>query len=330
MKNEYRKLFEAISPDDELLDSVLFDKALDIKKRVGITTGKRLVAILTAITILCCSISAGAAVYFKPDSRFAQSLTIDYEIDLSTLGYDIDQSCEYGGYELKLTQVLSDNNIFNCLFDCPTIDGYMLVPHSVDIFVNSLPYFDSYGEGTYVNKDCHSFNSVISGLRNIKNGDKITLKIHELYKYDLKTDEYLLNDIIEGNWEFEFKVKRADVKKKIETVDMITINNKQFEIDRATISPLGLYLDIKSPENDAFDFANSHIDFTKNGGFFIKIEMNDGTAYTDKCENNEHYLGTSISSSDSNSIQSNFVFSETVDIDNIKSITIANTEIYNN
>lgn len=326
MKNEYKEMFEHISPDDELLDSILFDEALNNQKSIKSVKGKRLVAVIMAAVILCCGSTVGATVYFTPDSRFSQTLTIDDEIDLSTLGHEVNVSCEDNGYEFKLTQVLSDNNIFNCLIECPEIDGYLYAPCGFDIFINSLPYFDSYGECDYIDKDGKAFNSVVCGLRNIKNGDKITLKFSQLKKYNLATDEILLDESIEGNWEFEFKTKRSDVKKELETVGIVMISNKEFTFDKVLISPLGLYFDFKNiKSDDALDLSFNHVEYTKDGGYFVKVEMKDGTVYTDSYEQSDHCLIECISNE-----TCDYIFSEPIDIDNIKSITIADNEIYKN
>lgn len=309
------------------------DKARKLPFKRKVFSVKRIIAVAAAFVIVCSSVSVGAAVYFKPDSALAEYFTFNDEVDMSTLGQDVNITETSGGYAITLKQVLSDNSTFHFVFECPEENGRLIVPAMVDLRINGEYYFDGYGSTTYFSGD-HTCSIIIHNLRNIKNNDSITVEVNSAAYYDNKTKEYCPDDDVKGEWNFTFHALRANVKTKLEPLGTIKGSDSEYEIKKLTVSPLGIYIDYKQINANASDtvsgLAGDQTDITASGGAFAIVELNDGTVYSDKVGKNDFDMsisGTAVSDTPYEGTV-DITFKNIINVEDIKSITVDNCVIY--
>ena len=297
-----------------------------VKKKRKVISFRRLIAIAAVLVIVLGSITTGATVHFKPDSALAQYLTFDDTVDLSTLGQDLDVHSISNGYEFALKQVLSDNYTMHLLIECPTENDLVLYPHELDIRVNGRPYFDGFGTAVWLKED-NICNLVIQGLRNIKNNDTVTIKVSSLRCFNIKTEDFIDNEI-KGDWSFDFNAVRADVKQKLDCVKTIKDAESEYEIKRLTVSPLGMYIDYKQINGDS-SYDKGVFNNSINEDFVI-IEMKDGTLYTNAVDARDFDLTVGGTARFGQPYRGNIdvTFLKVINVDDIKSITVDGNVIY--
>ncbi len=294
---------------------------------------KKFIAVAAAIAVFCCTLSVGAAVYFKPDSALAEHFTFNDEVDLSTLGQEINLTSTSSGYSITLKQVLSDNSTMHAVFECPQKDGIMLVPGTVDILINGHHYFDGYGYTTYVSKD-NVFSAIFNGLRNIKSNDRITIEVTSAAYYDSNSKQYCHDDDIKGKWSYEFKALRANVKTQLEPISTIKASDSEYKIKKFTVSPLGIHIDYKQINGTSSDVTmginGDQTELTSKGEAFVIVEMKDGTVYSDSLDNNsfDSCIGGTANENLPYKGNIDITFRNVINVDDIKSITVDNNLIY--
>lgn len=353
-KNElHRRLIEEIRALGEPDSTIIFRKyylsesvkanvfsGLEIKpekKRAEFTVRsiRRFIAIAAVVAIFASCISVGATVYFKPDSSLAEVLTLNDDVDMSTLGQDVDIVSASNGYEIKASQILTDNTNIFILMECPRKDKYLLTPRIIDIKINNKHYWDDYQIAyELVGDKCYLH---LSGLRNIKNDDKVTIDFDCLeYFYDYSKNDYVdildesLPDIY-GNWTLEYTAFRSNAKKTIQTDQLLYFNgDKEYTLSKIQISPLGVYIDIKGSSGDYYGaYLEEEKSCWTTDNAFAVVEMKDGTLYTDI--DNKDMVCLSGGSSEFGKKEKAHIdinFKSVINVDEIKSITIGNNVIY--
>lgn len=297
------------------------------KKSLKISSFRRLVAIVAVIVIFCCATTAGAVIHFKPDSAFAEYLTINGDVDLSTMGQDVNISSSSNGYEVILKQIISDNSTMHLIFDCPTKDGELLAPWSVnDIKVNGISYYDSWGNSGYILDD-HSFALVFHDLKNIKNHDRITISFDRIENLYNKSNE------ADGRWNFEFDAVRANVKTRLDpSADTYKdIQGYEYKIKKLTVSPLGIYISYRQINGTSSDPVNENLnELAQEGKAAITVKMKDGTVYSDAPDNQSLMVSSSGTAISGMPITGSMgiSFKEIIDVDEIESIILGEYEIY--
>lgn len=297
-----------------------------LNKKRKIISYRRLIAIAAVLVIVLGSITTGATVHFKPDSALAQYLTFDDTVDLSTMGQELDVHSVSNGYEFVLKQVLSDNSTMHLSIECPTEKGLLLYPTEIDIRVNGRPYFDGFGSGVWFSGD-NMCNVVVHGLRNIKNNDTVTIKVASLRYYDIKTKEFIYDEI-KGDWSFDFNAVRADVKQKLEGAETIEATDGQYKIKKLTISPLGIYIDYKQIKEDTSTVE--HVFDNSLNDDFVIVEMKDGTLYTNSVKDHNFMMTIGGTAGLDNTFRGtvDISFLNIINVDDIKSITFDGNVIY--
>lgn len=311
--------------------------ALDIqtenkrKKRLTRSIG-RLIAAAAAVAVFASCISVGATVYFKPDSRIAQYLTYSDDVDMNTLGQDVNIKQSYGDYELTLVQVLSDNSTMQLLFESEQIDDWTPFPEEIQIKINGKRYDGGNGFTTRVHDDGYCYVT-IEGLRNIKTGDNVEVVVTGIGLYNVRQDKYdESSDDVEMS--FDFQANRANVKRNIDVSDAV-FGEEEYKIKNCVVSPLGFYFDFTVEETDStknLELINAHTDIAKNGeGSSIVVEMKDGTIYSDDLD--DCHITVSVGATNEflgGGIKGNYdaVFDTVINVDEIKSITVSGNVLY--
>ncbi|MDE6722946.1 MAG: DUF4179 domain-containing protein, partial [Eubacterium sp.] len=240
---------------------------------------KTILAFAAVFLILLTSVTVGATAYFVPDSSIAHFFNFSDTTDLSTIGQDVNCVSESNGYELKLTQVISDNSTMYLGFEGPVVDGYTLLP-DFDKATLSINGFDiryfSQGES----HDNGLFYVAYNGVQHLFNNSKIKVDFNSLYYYD---DDKGKETYFDGHWSFEFNYKRVDVQKKVDTNGFYSYMGNTYEITDCVLSPLGIY--IKGKETDSFSLEKikeTAKEQIQNDTSDFRIELKDGTVYTGK------------------------------------------------
>lgn len=293
---------------------------------------KRIVALAAAFVIICGSISVGATAYFKPDSALAQYFTFDNEVDMSTLGQDVNVAQSSGGYTITLKQVLSDNSIIHAVFECPESNGMLLVPSVSDIKINGKSYFDSYATSMYIEDSSDTCSVIIHGLRNIKNNDSITLIADGANFYDLQSKELLRDKAVDGSWNFTFEALRADVKIKLDPSGTIKTEYGEYEVTNMTLSPLGAHIDYRqiSPVSyDAETKARNDDISSSYGEEMITLKLKNGEVYTD-ADSNCFDIAVGGTAADDEPYEGNIdiMFKNVINADEIESISVCGCVVY--
>lgn len=297
------------------------------KKKVKLSSFRHFAAIAAVLAVFCCTATAGAVIHFKPDSAFAEYLSINENVDLSTMGQELNITSSSDGYDVTLKQVISDNSTMHLIFDCPVKDGELLAPWTPnDIRVNGHSYMASWGSSGYILDD-HSYALVFLDLKNIKNNDKITIsfkKIENLYNR---------SNTAEGEWNFEFHAVRANVKKHlVPTADTFKdIYGYEYKINKMTVSPLGIYIHYKQINGTSSDPVNeNYAQFAKDGEADITVKLKNGTVYSDGADDQSLIVSSSSTAVFGMPLSGSMgiSFEEVIDVDEIESISIGSTEIY--
>lgn len=301
-----------------------------VKKKLSF---KRIAALAAAFVIICGSISVGATAYFKPDSALAQYFTFDNEVDMSTLGQDVNIAESSGGYTIMLKQVLSDNSIIHAVFECPESNGMLLVPSVSDLKINGRSYFDSYATSMYIEDNSHTCSVIIHGLRNIKNNDSITLIADGANFYDLQSKELLRDKTVDGSWNFTFEALRADVKTKLDPSGNIKTEYCEYEVINLTLSPLGVHIDYRQispvsrdPETNT---RNDDISLSYGKEDMITLELKNGEIYTDSDSSCfDIAVGGTATEDDPYEGNIDIMFKNVINTDEIKSISVCGCVVY--
>lgn len=315
---------------------------------------KTIIALAAAIAVILCSITVGAEMYFEPASSFNKIFSFKNKDNLiDSMGWNVDFSCESNGYELRLTQVMSDNTTFYIAFDCPRENKTVWVPNQADERIT----FDGkeLTNGTcscFIKED--GFVLVVTNYDTVKNNTKVKIEINKLGSYfaadtdeiidilrsqgytdeeieDLvSNNEYGLayalgipEETIEGSWSFEFNTIETDLKKDFEYDGLVYAGNHALplKITKADISPLAVHLEFI--ETDGVYSADRSEES-------LVIEMKDGTVYTDYKDSLDEgsvssWHGTTGEKLDGNM---NMYFKNIINVDDVKTISLGGTVIY--
>lgn len=297
----------------------------------------RILALVAVIAVLISSLSVGATVYYKPDGDLAQLIKFNDTVDVNSMGRKLDISSTSQGLTYTLKQVLTDNNILYAEFKCPRYNGERFIPNIIDIRINGEPTLG--GSKTVFEEDKNSNTMIVTfyDLKNIRSGSKIEIVFAEPEIWCDDVDEP--ESIGEGyEWIFEFDSFRSNVLQKLEVEDLKISDDEIYHFKNFVISPLGFRFDYTfEGDKDSQDLTilqTSLIPMLQNKPT-VMIEMKDGTLY--KNIDNEdgkwdiefdagsqRYLNGRIKGHGS------AVFYSTINVDEIKSITLFDQVIYKN
>ncbi|MGN1123438.1 MAG: DUF4179 domain-containing protein [Eubacterium sp.] len=361
-RETYKAAMSGVRHSDDAIERI-FDMTVDNNKKKAF--GKkhiiRIAAIATMVTIIAGATTVGAANYFVPDNSLNQMIELNDKIDYSTLGTDVNASASYNGIEFKIDKILCDNEIMAIPIKCPKYNGKYVKPQVISeemddplkIFVNGKQqYFGTAGydgstEFVSIHKELQPDMTylTITGLSNIRNNSKITIKFDRLLYFD-GYDEIC---DVKGDWEFNFTINRSDTRKKLDVNDLSFENGEKCVAKSFTISPLGFEyeynikkgepvtvdndLGITLPKTQAsgsFIFSN-HLSYSLKGKAMIVITMKDGTVYTNgeddyTIDSNCNFGENTILHKSFGGISATFI--KAIDIDNIKTITILDKVLY--
>lgn len=190
----------------------------------------------------------------------------------------------------------------------------------------------------------------VSDLENIKNKSEIKLVFDKLVYFDIKDGNDMCD--AEGNWEFTFTLNRSNTRQRLDVDDMIFENGEHYVSKSFTISPLGFkyefglkyedpadeyegtQVELEKPMPKALEGSSilfsEHLARSLKGTAMIKIEMLDGTIYSD---GDKHDIESNCSVGTNNILNKSSgdicaTFNSAIDVENIKSITILDKVIY--
>ncbi len=306
----------------EKLDLKISDK----KSKKNVFKLSRLIIIASVIIILAGSISVGAAVSFKPDSAVSQFFEMNEDVDMNTLGQDVNLTSSSKGLDFTMKQVLTDNSILNAELECPSYKGKVLIPAigNVRIFVNGKENDEVTVYTGNSEEDSNNLMLSFSGLKNIRNNSEIKIIFDSvMYTDDVENFEDDRFEIL-GDWSFEFKNRRSDVKKKIDVDEIIISKTEKYKIKNFVVSPLGLSYDFVVAECTEEEYNKSNV---QGSVIPVVIEMKDGTVYSNNEMSSSSDLETDLKT---NKSAGNYmvIFETIINVDNIKSITIRGNIVY--
>lgn len=327
------------------------DNSIHKKKRFSI---KSVIAFAAAFVILLCGITAGAGTYFEPNSTLNKIFHFKNDSELTDgFGWNVDSVCESNGYELRLTQVMSDNTTLYIAFDCPKEDKTVWLPNQSETCVKFNGRELTNGSYNWFCKE-DSFILVVTNYDNIKNNTKVEIEFDKLGSYfagdtdeitDIlksqgHTDEEIADlihyneyglayalelpiETVDGNWCFEFNTIETDVKKEFEFDGFVYDEHHSLpiKITKAEISPLAVYLELAETDGEVPS------DISEKG---LVIEMKDGTVYTSNDDSLQEGTVMSWHGTDSGKLNGNMdvYFKNIINTDDVKTISFGDTVIY--
>lgn len=327
------------------------DNGIHKKKRFSV---KSVIAFAAAFVILLCGITAGAGTYFEPNSTLNKIFHFKNDSELTDgFGWNVDSVCESNGYELRLTQVMSDNTTLYIAFDCPKEDKTVWLPNQSETRVKFNGRELTNGSYNWFCKE-DSFILVVTNYDNIKNNTKVEIEFDKLGSYfagdtDEITDilksqghtdeeiedlvshnEYWLAyalelpiETVDGNWSFEFDTIETNVKKEFEYDGFVyeQYHTSPIKITKAEISPLAVYLELAETDGEVPS------DISEEG---LVIEMKDGTVYTSNDDSLQEGTVMSWHGTEGGKLNGNMdmYFKNIIDTDDVKTISLAGTVIY--
>lgn len=327
------------------------DNSIHKKKRFSI---KSVIAFAAAFVILLCGITAGAGTYFEPTGSFSNIFRFQNDSELNDgLGWNVDSVSESNGYELRLTQVMSDNTTLYIAFDCPKEDKTVWIPNQPEICIKFDGEELTNGSYNYFCKE-DSFVLVVTNYDAIRDNTKVEIEfdklgsyfacntdeIIEIFKSQGHTDEEIADlihyneyglayalelpiETVDGNWSFEFDTIETNVKKEFEFDGFVykQHHTSPIKITKAEISPLAVYLELAEADGEVPS------DISEEG---LVIEMKDGTVYTSNDDSLQEGTVMSWHGTDGGKLNGNMdmYFKNIIDTDDVKTISLAGTVIY--
>lgn len=321
------------------------------KKRFSV---KSVIAFAAAFVILLCGITAGAGTYFEPNSTLNKIFHFKNDSELTDgLGWNVDSVSESNGYELRLTQVMSDNTTLYIAFDCPKKDKTVWLPNQSETRVKFNGRELVNGSYNWFCKE-DSFVLVVTNYDNIKNNTKVEIEFDKLGSYfagdtdeitDIlksqgHTDEEIADlihyneyglayalelpiETVDGNWSFEFDTIETNVKNEFEFDGFVykQHHTSPIKITKAEISPLAVYLELAEADGEVPS------DISEEG---LVIEMKDGTVYTSNDDSLQEGTVMSWHGTEGGKLNGNMdmYFKNIIDTDDVKTISLAGTVIY--
>lgn len=328
------------------------DNGIHKKKRFSV---KSVIAFAAAFVILLCGITAGAGTYFEPNSTLNKIFHFKNDSELTDgFGWNVDSVSESNGYELRLTQVMSDNTTLYIAFDCPKEDKTVWIPNQPEICIKFDGEELTNGSYNYFCKE-DSFVLVVTNYDEIRDNTKVeiefdklgsffagnTEEITEILKSQGHSDEeiedlihyneyglaYALElpiETIDGDWCFEFNTIETDVKKEFEFDGFVYDEHHSLpiKITKAEISPLAVYLELAEADGE----VPPGVVYEKG----LVIEMKDGTVYTSNDDSLQEGTVMSWHGTDSGKLNGNMdvYFKNIIDTDDVKTISFGETVIY--
>lgn len=288
---------------------------------------KTIIAFAAVFLILFTSVTVGATAYFVPDKSVAKFFYFSNNTDLTTIGQDVNCVSESNGYEVKLTQVIGDNSTVYLAFEGPVVNGYTLLP-DFDRLVLNINGFTARYFSQSERHDDGLFYVGFNGLKYLFNNSKIKVDFDSMYYYDEDKGKEIYFD---GQWSFEFNYKRVDVQRKIDSNGFYSDMGNTYEITDCVLSPLGIYIKGKELNPDSFSLEKvkeTVNDQIQNGTSAFHVELKDGTVYTLKdAEQMDGSFGKSLGEKRGHS-SLNIYFTNIINLDDIKSITVGDYVIY--
>lgn len=327
------------------------DNGIRKKKRFPI---KSVIAFAAAFVILLCGITAGAGMYFEPTGSFSNIFRFQNDSELNDgLGWNVDSVSESNGYELRLTQVMSDNTTLYIAFDCPKEDKTVWIPNQSEICIKFDGEELTNGSYNYFCKE-DSFVLVVTNYDAIRDNTKVEIEfdklgsyfacntdeIIEIFKSQGHTDEEIADlihyneyglayalelpiETVDGNWSFEFDTIETNVKKEFEFDGFVykQHHTSPIKITKAEISPLAVYLELAEADGEVPS------DISEEG---LVIEMKDGTVYTSNDDSLQEGTVMSWHGTDGGKLNGNMdmYFKNIINTDDVKTISLAGTVIY--
>lgn len=327
------------------------DNSIHKKKRFSI---KSVIAFAAAFVILLCGITAGAGTYFEPNSTLNKIFHFKNDSELTDgFGWNVDSVSESNGYELRLTQVMSDNTTLYIAFDCPKEDKTVWIPNQPEICIKFDGEELTNGSYNYFCKE-DSFVLVVTNYDAIRDNTKVEIEfdklgsyfacntdeIIEIFKSQGHTDEEIADlihyneyglayalelpiETVDGNWNFEFNTIETNVKKEFEYDGFVykQYHTSPIKITKAEISPLAVYLELAETDGEVPS------DISEEG---LVIEMKDGTVYTSNDDSLQEGTVMSWHGTEGGKLNGNMdmYFKNIIDTDDVKTISLAGTVIY--
>ncbi len=310
----------------------------------------RIIAAAAVIAITVSSVSVGAMSYFKPDNAINSMIEYNGAVDYSTLGTDVKQTASSNGLDFYLDQVLCDNNIMHFAIKCPKYNGRYVQPdvyvtsdddweYHLKFLINGKENCDS--ENTFTGADFvrdvtykkDYFYVTYSGIKDLKDNSTVELSFDRLTYFDAADENDTCN--VKGNWKFEFKINRSKTRKRLEVNDISFDNGENYKVKNFSISPLGFRFDYKLTYSKKAKKTNTlsskNLANGISGNANVYVTMKDGTVYTNG--NPDITLDTSVTAvtgKNENFETGDFeaIFSKAISVDNIKSIKIIDSVIY--
>jgi len=315
---------------------------------------KSMIALAAAVVIALCSITVGAGMYFEPKGSLNKIFTFKSNDDLlDGMGWNVDSVCESNGYELRLTQVMSDNTTMYIAFDCPKEDKNVWLPNQSEIsikfngrelsngscnlfckedsFILAVTSYDEIRDNTKVEIAFDKLGSYFSGNNDeiadiLRSQGHTEAEIEDLVTHNKYWLAYALDlpaEIVAGNWSFAFNTIETDVKKEFEYDGLVyaKLHMSPIKIIKAEISPLALNLELAEVDGEV------PVSISDEG---LVIEMKDGTVYTSNDDSLQEGTVSSWHGTDGGKLNGNMdmYFENIINTDDVKTISLGGTVIY--
>lgn len=290
-------------------------RVTQLKKR------KLLIAILVATMMICTVAVANEHFESNLDNTFLNLLGIDKnDLSLDGAGENVNKTVSNNGLDLTVKQTLGDNHTLYILIDINTPKDLGVIKFAdFNEYNISLNKTSSAGwsieeiEDDNPNDSKYSFLISYNTASNLSD-NKITLDFKDFGYYSDEKNDFVT--LIEGNWKLSWDLCYKNTSKNFRVNHFIRDNNYMSIITDISISPISISANIIGAKYEDFEIR--------------AITMKDGTIYnTTYTEPYEEslYSGSSSSSSIFKSYTS-VNFTKTINVDDIKSITIGNEVIY--
>ncbi|WP_297132447.1 DUF4179 domain-containing protein [Terrisporobacter sp.] len=282
--------------------------------------GKRklIVAVLIATMMIGTVAMANEYIESNLDNSFLNFFGIDKnDISLDAAGEDINKTVSNNGLDLTVTQTLGDRHMLYILVDITTPKNIKIPKYPT--FNEYDIYLDNRGSAGWGMEELEDYNPNDNKYRYLVsyntesnlNDDRVTLDFKDFGYYSEKDNEFIT--LIKGNWKLSWDLKYKNLSKKFKVNHFVKENNYKSIITSIEVSPISISVNLLGDSYNNFVISS--------------ITMKDGTTYdtglVSSAEKNNLFLGGSTSTSFFKSYHS-INFSQIINVEDIKSITIGN------
>lgn len=291
---------------------------------------KRRILTVALIAVLAFATTAFAAELFQWDTRISNYFGIGDKnsASLSGGGMNVGVSDENGGVIIKAVQTIGDGNNMYILFDVTVPEGEIIDPQSGFDMIRlriggradgptGMGYSCDMIEDDNAEDNKATFLLAMDANKKI-NHKKIKITFKDLRHYVIGSDDMTVD--VPGEWELEWMLNYEDISAKYKIGKELKVKGETVEVDSVSISPIALNVELNGSYIRELDSTppepgeEEPIQITA-------ITLKDGSVLT---QDDASSWGTSINGT---VYVINMQMKKLLDVGQIKSITLNNTEI---